>query len=112
MKNPPQRRRVGERSEAGRLGALRNYENEGGDQHGPQSMPTDGESRNRYRQDGVSGRDLSHSTILSAPRRPFLVSMNVWPASLTTSTVTDGDERDSSSCILAASKSKNRSLAP
>src|SRR5258705_555549 len=109
---PPAERRVGERSEAGRLGALRNYENEGGDQHGPQSTPRAGESRNRYRQDGVSGRDLSHSTILSAPRRPFLVSMNVWPASFTMSTVTDDEERNSSACIWAYCTSNSLSFSP
>ena len=52
---PPALRRVGERSEAGRLGALRNYENEAGAEHGPQSTPRAGEFRNRYRHEGVAG---------------------------------------------------------
>src|SRR5207244_837754 len=64
------------------------------------------------REDGASGRDFSQLTSRSVPAMPSLVSMKVWPERGTMSTVTDGEERNSSACILAYCTSKSRSFAP
>src|SRR2546430_17281387 len=91
-----------------RLGALRNYENGGVAEHGPQFRPRAGEFRNRYRHEGVVCCFRSQSTMWSAPIRPFFVSMKVWPASGTMSTVTDGELKNSPLCMSAYCGSKNQ----